>query len=75
MTSNEPTTDETGATGRIDDATEAEEQATEGGAAAEGEYDAGQGSPGGAHPVGEDFPDEAVRYDDPDARPRSDASE
>ena len=52
--------------GRLDD--EAEEQeasSTTEGAAAEGDYDPAQGSPGQAHPVGEDYPDEAVRYDDP----------
>ncbi|WP_299055837.1 hypothetical protein [uncultured Nocardioides sp.] len=38
---------------------------------AAGEYDPAQGSPGQAHPVGEDFPDEAVTFDDPEHRPRS----
>lgn len=35
-----------------------------------GEDDLAAASPGTGHPVGEAFPDEAVRYDDPDARPR-----
>ena len=53
--------------GRIDDeAEEQESSSTSGGAAAEGEYDPAQGSPGAGHPVGEAYPDEAVRYDDPD---------
>jgi len=43
-------------------------------AAADGGYDPAQGSPGGGHPTGEDYPDEAVRYDDPDSRPRSDGA-
>lgn len=62
-------------TGRLDD--QAEEQATsdDDGAAARGEYDPAQGSPQGGHPVGEAFPDEAVRYDDPEGRPRSDTAE
>ncbi|HEV2796541.1 MAG TPA: hypothetical protein VGV65_02895 [Nocardioides sp.] len=59
--------------GRLDDEQEAAEPSstTEGGAAARGEDDPAEGSPGTGHPVGEAFPDEAVRYDDPDARPRS----
>ena len=59
--------------GRLDD--EAEEQepsSTTEGAAAEGDYDPAQGSPGQDHPVGEGYPDEAVRYDDPD-HPHRDA--
>ena len=60
--------------GRLDDEQEAaEESSTTTGAAADGDYDPAEGSPGTAHPTGEDFPDEAVRYDDPDARPRSDS--
>ena len=60
--------------GRLDDEQEAaEESSTSTGAAADGEYDPAEGSPGTGHPTGEDFPDEAVRYDDPDARPRSDS--
>lgn len=62
-------------TGRIDDETEAEVASDDTGPAAEGEYDPAQGSPEGAHPVGEAFPDEAVRYDDPDDRPRADTAE
>ncbi len=61
--------------GRLDD--EAEEQepsSTTDGPAAEGEYDPTQGSPGDAHPTGEAFPDEAVRYDE-DERRRADPSE
>lgn len=62
--------------GRLDDDAEQQEQSsTTEGAAAEGEYDAAQGSPGQEHPTGEDFPDEAVRYGDPDERPRSDQAE
>jgi hypothetical protein len=45
--------------------------ATTDGAAAGGDYDPAEGSPGTAHPTGEGFPDEAVSYDDPDERPRS----
>lgn len=62
--------------GRLDDAAEEREpSSTTEGAAAKGEYDPGEGSPGGKHPTGEDFPEEAVRYDDPDERPRTDAPE
>lgn len=62
--------------GRLDDEQEAaEESSTTEGAAARGEDDPAQGSPGTPHPVGEGFPDEAVRYDDPDARPRSESGE
>jgi hypothetical protein len=58
--------------GRLDDEQEAAEpSSTTDGAAARGEDDPAQGSPGTGHPVGEAFPDEAVRYDDPDERPRS----
>jgi hypothetical protein len=58
--------------GRLDDEQEAaEESSTTDGAAARGESDPAEGSVGGPHPVGEDYPDEAVRYDDPDERPRS----
>ena len=53
--------------GRVDDEAEAQEpSSTTEGAAAEGDHDPAPGSPGPDHPVGEDFPDEAVRYDDPD---------
>lgn len=62
--------------GRLDDEQEAaEESSTTDGAAARGEADASEGSPGPAHPVGEDFPNEAVRYDEPGTRPRSDSPE
>jgi hypothetical protein len=58
--------------GRLDDDQEAAEaSSTTDGAAAGGDYDPAEGSPGAGHPTGEDFPDEAVRYDDPDERPRS----
>ncbi len=58
--------------GRLDDDQEAAETSSDGdGAAARGDYDAAEGSPGTSHPTGEDFPDEAVRYDEPDGRPRS----
>jgi hypothetical protein len=59
--------------GRLDDEQEAAETASDDtdGAAAQGDYDPAEGSPGAGHPTGEDFPDEAVRYDDPDGRPRS----
>jgi hypothetical protein len=62
--------------GRLDDEQEAAEpSSTTDGAAARGEYDPAEGSAGPSHPVGEDYPDEAVRYDDPDQRPRSDAGD
>jgi hypothetical protein len=62
--------------GRLDDEQEAAEpSSTTDGAAARGEADASEGSPGGGHPVGEDFPDEAVRYDEPEVRKRSDAAD
>ena len=49
-------------TGRLDDATEEqEESSTTDGPAADGEYDPAQGSPSGAHPVGEAYPDEAPK--------------
>ena len=56
--------------GRLDDSTEEQEpSSTQEGAAAEGEYDPAQGSPrGGAHPTGEDYPEETTRYDDPKHR-------
>jgi hypothetical protein len=58
--------------GRLDDDQEAaEESSTTEGASARGDYDPAEGSPGTGHPTGEDYPDEAVRYDDPDSRPRS----
>lgn len=61
--------------GRIDDEALEAQTSDDEGAAAAGEYDPAQGSPGAGesagHPVGEDFPDEAVRYDDPEERPRS----
>ena len=62
--------------GRLDDEQEAAEpSSTTEGAAAQGDYDPAEGSPGDAHPTGEDFPDEAVRYDDPDERPRSESTD
>lgn len=51
-------------TGHLDDAAEEQEpSSTTDGAAAEGEYDPAQGSPGQGHPVGEDHPDEAPKAD------------
>ena len=62
--------------GRLDDGQEAAEpSSTTKGAAARGEYDPAEGSPGTDHPTGEDFPDEAVRFDDPDERPRSEVGD
>ena len=64
------------ARGRLDDdAEEQERSSTTQGAAARGEYDPADGSPGGSHPTGEGFPDEAIRYDDPDERPRTETQE
>ncbi|GAA5155259.1 hypothetical protein GCM10023340_40100 [Nocardioides marinquilinus] len=59
--------------GHLDDDAEAAEPSsdTEGGAAAAGEYDPAEGSPGTPHPTGEAFPDEAVRYDEPEGHPRA----
>jgi hypothetical protein len=58
--------------GRLEDEQEvAEPSSTTEGAAARGEYDPTEGSPGSSHPTGEDYPDEAVGYDDPDQRRRS----
>jgi hypothetical protein len=55
--------------GRLDDDQEAAEpSSTTEGAAAEGEYDPAQGSPGAEHAVGEDFPDEGTRYDEEQRR-------
>ena len=55
--------------GRLsDEQKEQEPSDTTDGPAARGEDDPSLGSPGQAHPVGEDFPHEAVRYDDPDRR-------
>ncbi len=55
--------------GRLSDEEEAEEASdTTEGAAARGEDDPAEGSPGQSHPVGEDFPHEAVRYDEPERR-------
>ena len=60
---------DTGRMGRLSDEEEAQEpSSTTDGPAAEGELDPRQGSPGQPHPVGEDFPNEAVRYDDPNRR-------
>ncbi len=62
--------------GRLDDAAEEQESSsTTEGAAAEGDYDPAQGSPGDEHPTGEAFPDEAIRYDEAEGRPRSDPQE
>lgn len=55
--------------GHLDDAEEdAEASSTTDGPAADGDYDPAQGSPGQDHPVGEAFPAEATRYDDPQRR-------
>jgi hypothetical protein len=55
--------------GRFSDEEEAQATSdTTDGPAAQGEDDASHGSPGQAHPVGEDFPNEAVRYDEPERR-------
>lgn len=57
--------------GRLDDEQEEREpSSTTDGPAAEGEFDPSQGSPGGGHPTGQDFPDEGVRYGEP-GRPRT----
>jgi hypothetical protein len=62
--------------GHLDDDAEEQEQASSAdGPAARGEYDPAQGSPGAEHPTGDDFPDEAVRYDEPGQRPRSDTQD
>jgi hypothetical protein len=67
---------DTGRMGRLSDEEEAREpSSTTDGPAAEGELDARQGSPGRPHPVGEDFPNEAVRYDDPERRRNPDQEE
>ena len=67
--------DDSGRLGRLDDAQEADEASDPGPTAARGDYDPAEGSPGTAHPTGEAFPDEAVRYDDPEGRPRSEVAE
>ena len=65
------TDDSSESLGRLDDEQEASEpSSTTDGPAAEGELDPAQGSPGGGHPTGQSFPDEAVRYDESD-RPRT----
>lgn len=62
--------------GRLDDdQEEAEPSSTTGGAAARGDYDPAEGSPGISHPTGEAFPAEAVRYDDPADRRRSEQAQ
>jgi hypothetical protein len=61
--------------GRLDDEQEQREpSSTTEGAAARGEYDPAEGSPGGTHPTGESYPEEATRYDDPRHR-RTEATE
>lgn len=58
-------------TGHLDDAAEeAQESSTTEGAAAAGDYDPAQGSPGGGHPVGETFPDESAKSGE-EGHPRS----
>ena len=55
--------------GELDDEQEAAEpSSTTEGPAAEGDYDPAQGSPGGEHAVGEDYPEEATRYGDEERR-------
>jgi len=54
--------------GRLEDDDEEAAPSDDEGAAARGEYDPAQGSPSGAHPVGEAFPAEAARYDEPKHR-------
>lgn len=67
MTQEQPEPD--GPLGRVDDDAEDQESSdTTDGPAADGEYDPAQGSPGADHPVGEDFPNEAAGYTDPDHR-------
>jgi len=62
--------------GRLDDAAEEREpSSTTEGPAAEGDYDPAQGSPGAEHPTGQDFPDEAVRYDEPEKRRRAESDD
>jgi hypothetical protein len=57
--------------GRLDDGAEKHEPSDDAAdGAARGEYDPTEGSPGQGHPVGEDFPDEAVRFDEGE-RPRT----
>jgi hypothetical protein len=53
---------------RDDEAEEREPSPTTEGPAAKGACDPTQGSPGQGHPTGEDFPNEAVRYDEPGRR-------
>jgi len=50
--------------GRLDDDEEAAEPSSDEGAAAAGEYDPAQGSPGTAHPTADDAPDDVL--DPPD---------
>ena len=70
------TGDSTGHLGRLTHEEEAQEpSSTTDGAAAAGEYDPAEGSPGGGHPVGEDFPDEAVRYGETERRRAPDQQE
>ena len=60
---------DSGRLGRLSDEEKQQEPSdTTDGPAAHGEDDASQGSPGQPHPVGEDFPNEAVRYDEPERR-------
>lgn len=62
---------ETKQTGHLDDdAEQAQESSTTEGAAAAGQYDPAQGSPGTAHPTGAAFPDEGVKNGE-EGRPRS----
>lgn len=77
MTDQSPDSPErTKSTGHLDDEAELQqESSTTDGAAAAGRYDPAQGSPGTEHPTGETFPEEAVRYDEPHQRGRTDTQE
>ena len=67
-------TPETKQTGHLDDdAEQAQESSTIDGPAAAGQYDPAQGSPGGGHPTGATFPDEAAKSGE-EGHPRSDSA-
>ncbi len=55
--------------GRLDDEDEAAEQSSDEGAAASGEYDPAQGSPGGPHPSAKDHPRPEVTAEEAERRP------
>lgn len=55
--------------GHLTDEQEQQETSNEDGKAAAGEYDPKQGSPdSGEHPVGEAYPEEVTRYDEPESK-------